>query len=187
MEHVQGLQGRLIRLVPIELERHLNNYYRWLNDPEVSEHLLVEFPIPMAVERDWVDKMVRNPNDVVFAIETLGGRHLGTSAIHDINWRHGFATTGSFIGEAEERGKGYGTEAAILRARYAFHVLGLRQLHSSFLEGNTQSKRMQEKLGAVEVGCVPAKFYKRGQFRGETLTLLTRERFEELHGPGLGQ
>jgi len=185
MEQVKGLEGKLIRLVPIHLEKHLSNYTRWVNDPDVCENLLLEFPIPAHVEKEWLDRLSREPNDVVFAIETLDGTHLGTTAIHGINWRHGFATTGSFIGEASERGKGYGTEAAILRSRYAFHVLGLRQLHSSYLGVNERSRKMQEKLGAIEVGRMPQKYWKRGCYRDEVLTLLTRERFIELHGEGL--
>lgn len=177
-----GMEGKLVRLVPIDTDRHLENYMRWLNDPEVTEWLLVEFPIARLAEREWLERIERGTGtDVVFAIETRDGEHIGSTALHGIDYRHGFAHTGSFIGPEAERGKGYGTEAAILRCRYAFHVLGLRQLQSSYFEGNLQSARMQEKVGYEVVGRYPKHFWKRGQFRDELLTQLDRERFEKLH------
>ncbi len=172
-----GLQGKLVKLVPIQVDKHLDNYMRWFNDPEVLEHLGVEFPNTIGQEREFFEEKERSDRDVLFAIETLEGVHLGSSHIFGINFRHGFGHTGSFIGEASERGKGYGTESAILRARYAFHVLGLRNLYSAYFEGNTLSERMQEKAGYRTVGCNPKKIWKRGKYRDETLTALSREDF----------
>ncbi len=51
-----------------------------------------------------------------------------SSASDNINYTHRFATIGGFIGEIDERGKGYGTEALTLISDYAFNVLNLRFL-----------------------------------------------------------
>ena len=181
-----GWESDRLRLAPLDVDRHFENCYRWVNDPEVSEWLLVgDHPITKLAEKDWFEAMQRksgHDGDLVFAIELLDGTHIGQSGLHGIDWRNGFATTGSFIGMVDQQNKGYGTEAAQLRAWYCFHVLGLRLLRSEYLDGNVRSKRMQEKTGYIEVGRIPQRFWKRGAYRDDVATVLTRERWLELSG-----
>jgi RimJ/RimL family protein N-acetyltransferase len=172
-----GWEGKLTRLVPLDEEKHFENYLRWLNDPEVTEWLLVgDLPLTRLAEREWFDRASRNSgDDIVFAIETLDGRHLGSSGVHQIDHRHGVALTGSFIGDKELWGQGYGGDAARVRARYCFEVLGLRLIHTAYLEGNERSRRMSESLGFREYGRFPKRYWKRGQYRDEILLALDRE------------
>ncbi len=74
-------------------------------------------------------------------------------------------------------GKGYGTDATNVRARYLFEVLGLRAIFSSILEGNEASMKMQMRSGYEIYGRAPKKYWKRGMYRDEILTVLTRERW----------
>lgn len=179
-----GLEGRLVRLVPIDLDRHEENYFRWVNDPEVSQNLMVEYPITRLAERGFLESVSgMGGTDVVFPIELLDGAHIGTSGIHRIDHVQKSAVTGSFIGEAQYRGKGYGTEAAILRAHYCFYRLGLRQVYSSFIGTNEASLAMQRKVGYEIYGVRPAALWKCGEWQDETLTVLTRDRFYGLHKP----
>ena len=173
-----GLVGERVRLVPLDRARHFENCLRWLNDPEVTENLLLDFPMSRASEERFFDDLERGAGaDWVFAIELLDGTHIGNSGLHDINHRHGVATSGSFIGDREQRGKGYGTEAAILRSHYAFHILGLRQLLSSYLGDNPASSAMQLKVGYEVVGIFPERYWKAGRFVDETRTFLRKARF----------
>ncbi len=178
----RGWEGEKVRLVPIDADEMLANYVRWLNDPEVTRYLLIgDHPLTRMAERSWLERIEQGTaTDVVFAIETLDGQHIGTSGIHDIEYRHGSASTGSFIGEPSMWGKGFGTDAARVRARYCFEVLGLRLLRSSILEGNERSLRMQVAAGAEVVGTWPKRYWKRGQWRDEILLALTRERWEQV-------
>lgn len=182
----QGWESPRLRLAPLDAEKHFENCLRWVNDPEITENLLIgDFPISRFAERDWFESVERRsgqPDEVMFAIELLDGTHIGQSGVHGIDWRNGFATTGSFIGEKQHQNQGYGTEAAKLRAYYCFHVLGLRLLRSEYLEGNDRSRRMQEKTGYVEAGRIPGRFWKRGAYRDDVATVLTRERWLELSG-----
>lgn len=180
-----GWEGELVRLVPIDVERMLDNYVQWLNDPEVTDWLLIgDYPLSKASEREWLEGVEKgSPTDVVFAIETLDGRHIGTSGIHHIEHQHGTAATGSFIGDKSCWGKGYGTDAARIRARYCFEVLGLQMLRSSTLEGNERSFRMQSRIGAEMIGIWPKRYWKRGAWRDELLMCLTRERWEAAAHP----
>lgn len=175
-----GLEGKLIRLVPIHPERHVEPLQRWINDPETTRTLGGGlFPISLLGEREFLEKAARSDrNGVFWAIETLAGELVGISDLHALDWVVRSAYSGSFIGPAEARGQGYGTEAAILRAKYAFESLNLLTLYSSHLEGNEQSRRMLEKAGYLPWGIRPRAFFKEGRLLGEHGFYLTRERWE---------
>jgi len=172
-----GWEGELVRLVPLDKEKHLENAVRWLNDPEVTQFLLIgDFPLTKVAEEKYFDSHGEmNENDVAWAVETLHGKHIGFSGLHQINHMHKTAISGTVLGDKESWGQGYGTDAARTRARYAFDVLGLRLIMSAILEGNERSLRMQETVGYQVVGRIPKRFWKRGQFRDEIITCLTPE------------
>jgi len=179
-----GWEGKLVRLVPLD-ERHFENALKWVNDPEVTAWLLVgDYPTTRIAEREWFERACKSAeSNIIFAIETLeGGRHIGMSGIHHIDRGNGVAQTGSFIGDPADWGKGYGTDAALTRARYCFEVLGLRLLMTSFLEGNDRSMRMSTRVGFKEIGRWPKRYWKRGQYRDEILLALERNAFFELNG-----
>jgi RimJ/RimL family protein N-acetyltransferase len=174
-----GWEGALTRLVPLDKARHLDNALIWLNDPEVTQWLLIgDFPMTRLAEEAYFDRMSQlTDTDVAWAIETLDGQHIGFSGLHEINQFHQTAISGTILGAKDFWGKGYGTDAARVRARYAFDVLGLRLILSGILVGNDRSLRMQKKVGYQTVGTVPARFWKRGAYRDQILTVLTRESF----------
>lgn len=171
-----GYEGSLVRLVPLDEEKHFENALRWINDPQVSEWLAVgDHPMTRLAEKEWFDNVSKlSTHQVAFAIETLQGEHLGFSNLFNINHRNGQAESGSMIGNPNAWGKGYGTEAARIRATYAFDVLGLRQIFSNYLEGNVRSARMQEKAGYVIWGTQPEAIWKRGRFQNIVHTVLKR-------------
>lgn len=172
-----GWQGDEVRLVPLDRDRHLDNAIQWLNDPELTRWLETgDWPVTRLAEEDFFDRMCApgNTSDVAFAIETLDGDHLGFSGVHRIDLRHGVAVSGSFIGRAERRGRGLGTDAARVRARWAFEVLGLRLLVAEVMAGNDASLAMLAKLGYREVGRIPERYWKRGAYRDQILMVLRR-------------
>ncbi|MBI3721012.1 MAG: GNAT family N-acetyltransferase [Fimbriimonas ginsengisoli] len=98
-----------------------------------------------------------------------------------IDFRHGTAITGQVIGDPNEWGKGYGSDAAKVRARYAFEVLNLRLLLSEVFEDNERSLRTLEKVGYVEYGRCPKKYWVRGRYVDSILVALDRDRWLSLN------
>lgn len=171
-----GYEGELVRLVPIDLEKHLANAQQWVNNPTVTEFLLIgHWPMTMLAEKDFFEAKSRSTDDLLFAIETLHDeRHIGFSGVHQIDFRNGTATTGTLIGVTDEWGKGYGTDALRVRSEYAFKTLGLRMLLSAVIEGNERSLRMQQRGGYEVCGRIPRRWWKNGAYRDEILTCLER-------------
>jgi len=175
-----GWEGEMVRLVPLDTERHMENALRWLNDPEVTAWTLTgDFPIARLAEEDFFNRMMSpvssNPTEIAFAIETREeGEHIGFSGIHRIDWRQGVALTGTTIGPSGYRRRGYGSDAARTRTRYSFDVLGLRMLLSEVMIDNTASLKMLRKAGYTEVGRIPRRYWKRGAYRDVVLLMIER-------------
>lgn len=174
-----GWSGEKVRLAPLDKERHLENALLWLNDPELTAWTLVgDLPLSRLAEEDFFDRASRATaadDNLHFAIETLdGGEHIGFSSLLKIDWRNGVAATGTLLGRRDLWGRGYGTDAARVRLRYAFDVLNLRLLLSEVMDGNEASRRMLLRVGYREVGRIPRHRWKRGAWR-DTL-LLAAER-----------
>lgn len=178
-----GFVGKKVRLVPYERTKHIDNAYRWINDERITEWLgLGEFPLTLTQEGQWFDECEKGgSNRADFAIETLEGEHIGFSNLFKIDAISRTACSGSLIGATEHWGKGYGSDAARIRARYGFERINLRILFSSYLDGNTRSENMQKAAGYVEWGRMPLSNWKCGQYRDHVHTYLTRERWEELN------
>jgi RimJ/RimL family protein N-acetyltransferase len=175
-----GWEGEKVRLVPLDSERHLDNAVRWMNDPEVTAWTLVgDLPMTRVAEEGFFTRQSTDPfpgaqTDILFAVETLEGEHIGFSGLHRIDWRQGVASTGTLLGRRDLWGRGYGSEAARLRARYAFDVLGLRLLLSEALADNLGSIGMLTRAGYREVGRIPRRYWKRGAYRDTVLFALDR-------------
>jgi len=172
-----GWEGRKVRLVPLDKEKHLANAVAWLNDPEVTEWTLIgDTPIGRLAEEKFFDRAAGGePSEVTFAVETLAGEHVGFTGLHRIDYRHGAAHTGSIIGRKDLWRRGLGTDLARTRTRYAFEVLGLRLLLSEALADNEGSIRMLKRCGYAEVGRVPRRYFKRGAYRDAILFALERD------------
>ncbi len=150
----------------------------WFEDLEVTHFLVFRNPPNLEYEKEWLDKMARDPNELYWVIEHEG-RAVGGTGIHGINWKQGWGTTGTVIGDKKVWGKGLGRELMQLRARYAFTELPLRKLKSGYLDGNEASGKAQAAAGYREVGR-----YRKEQFAGGTyvdmiITEVLREDWEK--------
>jgi RimJ/RimL family protein N-acetyltransferase len=174
----KGWEGERLRLVPLDHDRHLDNAVEWFNDPEVTRWTMTgDLPLSRLKEKEFFDEIARGEGaDVIFAVETFTGDHIGVTGLHNIDYRHGVATTGSVIGRKDLWGCGYGTETAAIRTTYAFDVLGLRLLMADVIEGNEASLRMLKKVGYKEVGKVPRRYWKRGKYRNLILLALEKDK-----------
>ena len=54
---------------------------RWLNDDEVTRFLPFWFPVTQKQEEAWIGSEI--PGETRFAIDTLGGRHIGHCSLKE--------------------------------------------------------------------------------------------------------
>ena len=104
---------------------------------------------------------------------------MGTTGIREIDWKNGFGTTGTLIGDRSMWGQGIGRETMQLRAGYAFTQLPLRKLKSAYFDGNVASGRAQAAAGYREVGRHRADRFVDGRWVDEIITELLRVDWEK--------
>ncbi len=172
-----GWEGEKVRLVPLDRDKHLENALRWFNDPDITQWLETgDWPLTRGAEEEFFRSAERQDKaNVQFAVENLEGEHVGFSGLRSIDWQSRVAVSGSVIGNRDLWGDGLGTDAANVRNRYAFEVLGLRLLIATVIADNTASLKMLAKAGYVEVGRVPERYWKRGAYRDQVILALRRD------------
>ncbi len=156
-----GLKGERVRLVPPDRTLHLENALIWLNDPEVTATLKLNFGVTRRQEEIYFETIeTRRETDFTWAVLDEEERHIGFIGLHEINWRHRWATGGLVIGDRSAWGRGYSTDAVRLRTRFAFHTMGLHRIEGHTM--NPAMKRVYEKCGYRREGVARGKFWCHG-------------------------
>lgn len=174
------ISGKRILLSPLEKRLHLDTCYKWFNDQEVIQYLLTDcMPTTYENEIKWFDDLCSDDR-LIFAVETQGERkHIGNVGLHYINWINRNARTVTIIGDKDEWGKGFGTEAKRLLIAYAFNTLNLHKLSSYVIESNTPSLRINERCGFSIEGCLHEQVYRRGQYHNVIAFGLTKAEWRQ--------
>lgn len=129
-------------------------HHRWINDFAIARNLGAFGPVSLERSQTvWFDRLITNDSSVFFVIyERATWRPIGSTEWMHIEYRNGRADFGIFIGEADARGKGYGTETTRLMLDYAFTALGLRNVALTVAEWNIAGQRAYAKAGFREYG-----------------------------------
>ncbi len=171
------LDGKLVRLRPPQMEE-ADAMASWFEDLEVTRFIKVRNPPSLETEKEFLDRMARDPDAVFWAVEHNDHLVGGTSIVR-IDWKNGFGSTGTVIGDKTVWGKGLARELMQIRAAYAFTQLPLRKLKSGYLEGNDASARAQKAAGYREVGRWHKDRFVDGEWVDHVLTELMREEWEQ--------
>lgn len=147
--------GDKVALGPLHHDM-LPTFARWENDVRTAE-LGGDDLRPMTVERlsaEW-EPLLRGerPDWLGFAIYVQPEmRLIGHANVRDFSNSHGTAEIGITLGEAQERGKGYGTEAVRLLVDYAFQHLNAWNVWLDTAAYNQAAIRAYQKAGFREIG-----------------------------------
>jgi ribosomal-protein-alanine N-acetyltransferase len=171
------IKGKLVRLRPPRPD-DAEAMISWFEDMEVTHFLARRHPLNLAAQIEWLDKVARDPDSVLWTIEHEG-RAVGTTGIHEINWEYGRGTTGTLIGDKKVWGKGLARELMQLRAHYAFTELPLRKLEAGYFDGNEASGRAQAAAGYKIVGRRREYVFAGGRWLDEILTEVLRSDWEK--------
>jgi RimJ/RimL family protein N-acetyltransferase len=112
-------------------------------------------PLSAAMVKKQYEKLEKqieeNKNQYYFAIRAReDDRLIGKAIVQWIEWANGNGFIRLGIGAAEDRGKGYGTQALGMLLRFAFAELNLFRLSALVPEYNTTAIALLKKFGFVE-------------------------------------
>ena len=151
----------------------------WVNDPEVTRHLLLHRPVNLKAEEDYIDHLYESEQDVHLGIvvrET--DRLVGGCALHRIDAKNRCASLGIFLGAKDAWGHGHGTEATRLLVGYAFETLNLNRVWLHVFEDNERAIRCYEKVGFKREGLLRQDYYRAGRYWNTIVMGILREEWQ---------
>jgi RimJ/RimL family protein N-acetyltransferase len=173
-------EGKTVRLRPVERE-DLPRFVRWFADPDVRRFLLINIPFSLAQEERWFENLLdrlEDGDDLLLAIETLEGVHIGNVGLHRIDWRNRNAELGIAIGEKGYWGQGYGTDAVRTMLALAFQEINLHRVWLRVDADNARGIRCYEKAGFRHEGTFRQVTFREGAYHDQHVMGILRGEFE---------
>lgn len=154
-------RGELVRLRR-KRAGDARNDYSWRSDPELSRFDAAS-PLRVTFEefvKTYTDDLNHpNPFRRVFAIETLGGHHIGNVMYYNIDEPRGDAELGITIGDRRYWSQGYGADVVRTFINYLFFTAGFRRIYLNTLEWNVRAQRSFRNAGFRAVGISRRNFH----------------------------
>jgi RimJ/RimL family protein N-acetyltransferase len=156
----QLFEGPDIRFAPIDHEKDPEVESKWSHDSEFMRLMDTNPARPMspAMVRKQYEKLEKEiqeeKNLYHFMIHTrTDDRLIGKALIQWIEWTNGNGFIRLGIGAAEDRRKGYGTQALRMLLRFAFAELNLYRVTAVVPEYNAGAIALLYKFGFVQEVC----------------------------------
>lgn len=172
------LKTSRVTLRPIVLD-DAPRYVRWLSDTEVNQFTTMT-SITLSEEKKWIRSLAKNKDQVVLAIDTSEGIHIGSIGFHEIRRKNKNATLGILIGDKNYWNKGYGMEAMKLILDYGFQKLDLHRIELYVFSFNKRAIHVYEKLGFRHEGQKREFVFHNGKWHDEVLMGFLKNEYHPL-------
>ncbi|MCI0609672.1 MAG: GNAT family N-acetyltransferase [Anaerolineae bacterium] len=153
----QLFEARDIRFGPIDHEKDPEIEAKWTHDSEFMRMMEINpaRPLSAAIIKKQYEKLEKqideSKNLYHFAIRAKeDDRLIGKAGIQWIEWTNGNGWINLGIGAAEDRRKGYGSQALNMLIRFAFAELNLFRVSARVPEYNEAAIALFEKFGFME-------------------------------------
>lgn len=147
------LRSRRLLLRTLAADDATERYLGWMRDPETTRYLearLVEHSVRSL--REYIESCAASPAELLLGICISDGTHIGNIKLGPIDSYHRRAAVGLLIGEREQWGNGYATEAIVAVSAHAFGAMGLEKLYAGCYASNVGSARAFLNAGWGEEG-----------------------------------
>ncbi len=173
------LTGDSIYLRCIEKEDMLNNYVRWVNDPEVTHYMVFGLK---PTNQDHMEKeyqaMLDDDRQVNFAIvDKKKDKHIGNAGLDSINWIARTAEFRIIIGEKDYWGKGVAPEAIKLVLWYAFEKLNLEKVWLGVHDKHEAARKAYKKAGFIEEGLIRKTWFRNNEYYNNVMMGILKEEY----------
>ena len=177
-KYFKKVPGERVYLSPMNID-DIEIYTRWLNTPEVMYNIGgAYYNNTIIASREWYEKKFKEERSHLFAIVRADNDvPIGSVEFLELEHIHGTATLAIFIGDEENRGKGFGTEAMRLVLKYGFNVLNLNNICLNVFSFNESAVRSYTKAGFKEYGRRRQAYYLNGVYHDVICMDILREEF----------
>ncbi len=145
------LEGRYVRLEPLDTARHGDDLYLAATDGDAEARFRWLFetkPASRPEFESWLEKVQVSADPLFSAVvDRASGMAVGRQTLMRIDTTHGVIETGSIHWGPRMQGSVLSTEALFLHARHVFDELGYRRFEWKCHNDNAPSKRAAERFG----------------------------------------
>lgn len=161
-----------------------NNYVNWLHDVDVTKYLEVRFQInTLESVIEYIKSINGKSDSILFGLFLRDGKkHIGNIKIGPINPHHHRSEIGIMIGDRDEWGKGFASEAIGAVSDFCFNKLGLHKILAGCYEQNVGSLQAFLKVGFQQEGSLSDHWADSGNYQAQLLLGLTRAQFSARTG-----
>lgn len=159
----------------------LERTYQWHNDRTLYQHLENVFRhVSRKTEEEWLDRKSNyDPQEISLAICIKeNSEHIGNIYLRNIDWIARRANLHIFIGNTEQRGKGFGLSAIRQVLRYAFCDIGLNRIMLEVLFDNSTAIHVYKKCGFLLEGTLRKHVFKDGAFKDVVIMGICANEFQ---------
>lgn len=173
------VEGEKVALGPIRRDL-IPLYHAWITNLETSRFLLARaVSMTLDAEVEWFEGASKRSDMAMFTIYELPAyRPIGNVDLHAIDQANRSAELGIMIGEADARGRGYGTEAVRLVCDVGFNALGLNSISLVTFGWNIAGQKAYVKAGFREIGRRREARWFDGRYWDDILYDILRTEFE---------
>ncbi len=180
--------GEKVNLRALELD-DLDIIMKHWNNLELRQYLNSQTPMSRHAERVWLERATtQDPwrdGGMTLAIEDRKtGEFLGTVSLFDISKQHKRAEFGIAIHNADNLGKGYGTDTTRVMLWVAFHILGLNSIYLITMDDNERAQKAYKNAGFKPAGVFRQGAYVNGAFHDFVIMDILKEEFFETYPSG---
>ena len=179
MKYYKKIVGKEIYLSPLNTE-DVSVFCKWLNDKSITDNTgmseIMTTPITEGVYLEENSKagkyqfaIVKKENDVL----------IGSCGFNEVDFIRQTGMIGLFIGEEENRGKGYGREVLNLLLEYGFHTLNLHNIWLRAFSHNERAISLYRRVGFKEIGRRRESYFLNGKRYDDVYMDMLREEFEK--------
>lgn len=176
MRYYKKLIGDRIYLSPMSIE-DAEKYVEWFCDFKMTDGIKKSAGImTVEAEREWIEKSLKN-NAITFSIVSLENDEIiGNCGLMNINQKDRCGEVGIFIGNEENRSKGYGAEVLRLLLDFGFNYQNLNNIMLGVMSFNERAIACYKKVGFKEYGRRRESYFLNGKYYDEVyMDILARE------------
>ena len=178
------LEGKMVRLRALEAG-DVERAYGWVNDREVTQYLMLRYPMSRAQEEKYLTESSAHANgfgDVRLAIETKEGVHIGMCGLHRARPEDRGAELGIMIGDKSFWSNGYGTDTVQTLLAFAFEQINMHKVALGVFEFNERAIACYRKCGFVDEGRFREEYFQDNRYWDVVRMSILRREYEAMRG-----
>jgi len=142
-------------------------FVRWYTDLRTAKTLMMNSPMGQAAEERWFERMLdaHGKDSWFFVIcRRADDRPVGGIDLHEVNLGSGSASLGIAIGDPDDTGQGYGSDALLSLLGFGFGQLRLERIELDVYDFNPRARHVYERVGFVHEGTLRRALFRDGEF-----------------------